>query len=41
MNSIFVLIALAVAVVVAVFLSVKDDLEDADLYKAEVDNDRD
>jgi hypothetical protein len=38
MNSIFVLIILAIAIVIAVFLSVKDDLEDADLYKAEVDN---
>jgi len=41
MNSIFVLIVLAVAVVVAVFLSVKDDLENADLYKAEVDKEED
>jgi preprotein translocase subunit SecG len=41
MNSIFVLIVLAVAVVVAVFLSVKDDIEAADLYKAEVDEQED
>ena len=40
MNSIFVLIVLAVAVVVAVFLSVKDDLESADFYKADIDNDK-
>jgi len=40
MNSIFVLIVLAIAIVIAVVLSVKDDIEAADLYKAEVDNDR-
>jgi hypothetical protein len=40
MNSIFVIATLVFAVVVAVLLSVKDDLEDADLYKAEVDDDK-
>jgi hypothetical protein len=40
MNSIFVIATLIFAVVVAVLLSAKDDLEDADLYKAEVDDDK-
>jgi hypothetical protein len=40
MNSIFVLIVLAVAIVVAVVLSVKDDLEDADLYKMDIDDNK-
>ena len=41
MNSIFVLVVLAIAIVIAVVLSVKNDLEDADLYKAEVDEQED
>jgi len=40
MNSIFVIATLFFAVIIAVFLSAKDDVEDADLYKMDIDKDR-
>lgn len=40
MNSIFVLVVLAIAIVIAVVLSVKDDIEAADQYKLDIDDDR-
>jgi hypothetical protein len=36
-----ILTLLVIFIVVAILYGIKSDLEDADLYKAEVDNDRD
>jgi hypothetical protein len=41
MSSPFVIATLIFAVIVAIFLSAKDDVEDAEFYKLDIDNDND
>jgi len=40
MNSIFVMATLFFAVIIAVVLSAKRDVEDADLYKMDIDDNK-